>query len=208
MKLKHTEQMNNIDEGPLLDRARNGDHEAFCQLFRSCEKVAYGAARKFFSNLADVEDVVQEGAMKAFMAVKKFRGESKFSTWLAHIVINVARMKLRKERPHLFKSLDSHSGSVDGTTSPRDFADLRESAADAVERQELRQVLHKAISSLGPNYRRILVLRDLEDCDTRMTAAALGLTEQAVKSRLGRARQRLREVVDAQLTWNNGPLAA
>src|SRR6266849_3914943 len=112
---------------------------------------------------ADLIERVRCGEHEAFKAIGKFRGEAKFSTWIIQITINEARMKLRKDRRHLYDSLDeSRKGEDEGDYIPRDFADWREIPSEALESTRLRDALKKALDSLAPKYRQVLVLRDIE----------------------------------------------
>src|SRR5438132_12358942 len=99
-------------EAYLLGRVRSGDHEAFYELVRPHERGIYLAALSIVNNDADAEEVVQEAILKAFKAIARFRAEAKFSTWIIQIAINEARMKLRKDRRHLYDSLDQDRKST------------------------------------------------------------------------------------------------
>src|SRR5213593_3040950 len=108
----------------LVERVRCGDHEAFYELVRPHERGIYLAALSIVNNDADAEEVAQEAILKAFKAIARFRAEAKFSTWIIQIAINEARMKLRKDRRHLYDSLDQpRKGEDEGDYIPRDFAD-------------------------------------------------------------------------------------
>src|SRR5438309_2888299 len=181
-------------EAYLLELVRSGDHEAFYELVRPHERGIYLAALSIVNNDADAEEVVQEAILKAFKAIARFRAEAKFSTWIIQIAINEARMKLRKDRRHLYDSLDQpRKGEDDGDYIPRDFADWREIPSETLERNELRAALQKAIVSLAPKYREVFVMRDVQKMNIAETAAALQISEASVKTRLLRARLQLRD---------------
>lgn len=181
-------------QSALIERVRNGDHDAFYELVKPHERGLYYAAFSVLNNEADAEEVVQEAILKAFKALGRFRGESKFSTWIIQIVINESRMRLRKYRKHLHDSLDEPAkGDEEGDYIPRDFADWREIPCEALESAELRNALTNAVISLAPRYRQVLILRDVEQLSIADTAKLLGLTEAAVKTRLLRARLMLRD---------------
>src|SRR5207248_3369109 len=145
-------------EAYLLGRVRSGDHEAFYELVRPHERGIYLAALFIVNNDADAEEVVQEAILKAFKAIARFRAEAKFSTWLIQIAINEARMKLRKDRRHLYESIDEGQPAEDGDYIPRDFADWREIPSEALDRKELRDALTKSLNSLSEKYRTVLIL--------------------------------------------------
>lgn len=183
-------------EAALIERVRRGEHEAFYDLVRPHERGIYLAALSILNNDADAEEVVQEAILKAFKAIGRFRGEAKFSTWIIQITINEARMKLRKDRRHLYDSLDEPlKGEDEGDYLPRDFADWREIPSEALETTRLREALKKALASLAPKYREVLVLRDVEHLNIAETAKLLGITEASVKTRLLRARLMMRDAL-------------
>ena len=183
-------------ETELLERVRAGDHSAFYDLVRPHERGLYMAALSITNNDADAEEVVQEAILKAFKAIGRFRGESKFSTWIIQIAINEARMKLRKDRRHLYESIDEpRIGEDEGDYMPRDFADWREIPSEALESSRLREALRKAMASLPPKYRQVLVLRDMEHLNIAETAKVMNITEAAVKTRLLRARLMMRDAL-------------
>ena len=182
-------------EQELIRRVREGDKEAFYGLVRPYERALLFAARSVLNNDADAEDAAQEAVLKAFMHIEKFRGESKFSTWLVQIAINEARMKLRKEHRELYESLDVPTVDEQGDYWPKDFADWREIPIEALQRKELREALSKALASLEPKYRQVLALRDIQHFSVAEAAEALGLSGEAVRTRLHRARLRMRDAL-------------
>jgi RNA polymerase sigma-70 factor (ECF subfamily) len=184
-----------VIEQELIRRVREGDKEAFYGLVWPYERAVLFAARSVLNNDADAEDAAQEAVLKAFMHIEKFRGESKFSTWLVQIAINEARMNLRKEHRELYESLDAATVDEQGDYWPKDFADWREIPIEALQRKELREALGKALASLEPKYRQVLVLRDIQHFSVAEAAEALGLSGEAVRTRLHRARLRMRDAL-------------
>ena len=134
----------NVFEQALIRRVQAGDAEAFYELVRPYERAVFLAAVAIVKNEADAEEVAQEAVLKAFKALGRFRQESKFSTWLIQIAINEAKMKLRKDRRHLYESIEQGQQSDDGDYIPRDFADWREIPSQALERRELRNALNES----------------------------------------------------------------
>lgn len=147
------------------------------------------------NNPADAEEVCQEAVLKAFAAISRFRGEAKFSTWLIQITINEARLKLRKDRRHLYESMDEERTDDQGDCLPRDYADWREIPSEALQRKELREALKRALDSLPQKYREVLILRDVQHLSIQDTAQTLGITEGSVKTRLLRARLQMRDAL-------------
>lgn len=165
------------------------------ELLRPYERRIFLSALSIVGNEADAEEVAQEAILKAFRALGQFRQESKFSTWLTQIVINEAKMRIRKERRHLYESLENGSQGDDGDYIPRDVADWREIPSEALENRELREMLRQAVESLPAKYRTVLVLRDVQHLTIRETAEVLGTSEANVKTRLSRARLQARDII-------------
>ncbi len=182
-------------EKALIERVCRGDRDAFYELVRPYERAVYVSAVSILNNPADAEEVAQEAVLKAFMNLKTFRGESKFSTWLIQITINEARMKLRKDHRHLYDSTDEAMQDDSGDYWPKDYADWRPIPSEALERKELRQALQKGIASLAPKYREVFILRDVQNLSIEETARVLGITEANVKVRLLRARLQMRDAL-------------
>ncbi len=180
-------------EADLIRRVCGGEPQAFEELVRPYERLVYATAISILRNPADAEEVAQEAVLKAFSKLSSFRGESKFSTWLVQITYNESRMKLRKERQHLYESIDSEQQDQEGEYWPRDFADWRPIPSELLEKKELREALQNGINSLSPMYREIVILRDVHSLSLKDTAAVLGIPEGSVKTRLHRARLQLRD---------------
>ena len=196
----------------LVRRVQSGDTNAFYDLVRPYERPLFLAALGLVKNDADAEDVAQEAVLKAFKGISHFRGDSKFSTWLIQIAINEAKMKLRKDRRHLYESIEEGQLAEDGDYVPRDFADWREIPSQSLERKEVREALNAALNSLNEKYRTVLILRDVQQLSITESAQALGISEANVKTRLSRARLQLRDALapgfDGSWTSNrdyNGP---
>ena len=173
---------------------------------RPYERAVFLAALSLVKNEADAEDVAQEAILKAFKNLARFRQEAKFSTWLIQISINEAKMKLRKDRRHLYESIDERQQKEEGDYIPKDFADWREIPSEALEQKELRNALTKALDSLPEKYRTVLILRDVQHLSITETAQILGLSEANVKTRLCRARLQMRDALAPGFdgAWSRG----
>lgn len=178
----------------IIQRICEGEKELFYELIRPHQRSVFLATMAILHNDADAEDAAQEAFLKAFRALSSFRGESRFSTWLERIAANESRMRLRRRRTENIESLEEE-GSETRTYSPRMLTEWREIPSEALEVKEVREVLHRAISQLPARYREIVLLRDVQNRSITDTAAILSLTPAAVKTRLLRARLRLRDVV-------------
>ena len=180
-------------ERELIERVLAGEKDVFYELIRPYERGVFLAAVSILGNDADAEDAAQETFLKAYRNLSGFRQESKFSTWLIQIAINDARMRLRKDRRHLYESIDAGQETNEGDYIPTDFADWREIPSEALEQGELREVLNSALRTLPENYRTVLVLRDVQQMSIAETATALGISKENVKTRTSRARLQMRE---------------
>jgi len=196
----------NAAEQDLIQRVKNGEIEVFYELVRPYERGVFLAALSLVKNEADAEEVAQEAVLKAFKSLARFRGEAKFSTWLIQIAINEAKMKLRRDRRHLYESLEEGPRGDDGEYMPKDYADWREIPSEALEKKELRVALTEALKSLPEKYRSVLVLRDVQQLSIAETSEALGISEANVKTRLSRARLQMRDALAPGLTgsWLKG----
>jgi RNA polymerase sigma-70 factor (ECF subfamily) len=192
-------------DGILIQRVLAGDNEAFYALVKPYQRMLFASAISMLGNEADAEEVAQEAFLKAYKNLSRFRGECKFSTWLVQITINESRMRLRKNREHLYQSLDEPQSNEDGDFTPRDFADWREIPSESLQRAEVRKAIQQALAGLGEKYREVILLRDVNGLSTREAAQMLNITEATVKTRLLRARLMMREALAPGL---NGPWEA
>ena len=193
-------------EAELIVMSCSGDRDAFYCLIQPCERGVFTAAMSILNNAADAEEVVQEAVMKALAALPRFRGEAKFSTWLIQITINEARLKRRKDRRHLYDSIDEQQTDDQGDAFPKDFADWREIPSEELQRKELREALKRALDSLAPKYREVLILRDIQHLSIQETAQVLNISEGNVKTRLLRARFQMRDALAPGIdgSWASG----
>ncbi len=202
-----TKRQGDVSQAELIERVLRGDEEAFRELVRPCEHAVSMATQVILNNEADAEDAAQEAVLKAFTNLAKFRGDSKFSTWLVRIATNEALMKLRKQRHQkLHDSLDEQREDEEGDYIPRDFADWREIPSEALQKKELRQALSRALASLTPKHKEVFVLRDVQHFSIAETAKMLSIRESAVKTRLMRARLQMRDALAPGVdgSWSTG----
>jgi RNA polymerase sigma-70 factor, ECF subfamily len=195
-------------EQDLIARVQAGQADAFYELVRPYERAVFLSALSLTRNDADAEEVAQEAMLKAFKYIGGFRREAKFSTWLIQIAINEAKMKIRKNRRHLYDSIEESQMSDDGDYIPKDFADWREIPSEALERKELREALASALNALPEKYRTVMMLRDVQQLSITETAQVLGISEANVKTRLSRARLQIRDVLALQFGTASDKTAA
>jgi RNA polymerase sigma-70 factor, ECF subfamily len=179
------------DEGSLVAAAKAGDITAFETLVGRYERKIFRLAQNITQNKEDAEDVMQEAFLKSYQHLGEFQGNSRFYTWLVRIAVNQALMKLRKRRPNQV-SLDEEVDTGEDTM-PREVEDWGPSPEERYKQAELGTILNSTIAELEPPFRIVFQLRDIEELSTEETAEALGLSIPAVKSRLLRARLKLRQ---------------
>jgi len=182
------------DESTLVAEAKAGSYAAFDELVNRYEKKIYRLGLNITGSPEDAEDVLQETFLKAFEHLADFRQDSRFYTWLVRIAANEALMRLRKRRPNQF-SLDEPIESEDDVI-PQEIEDWGPSPEQRYAQTEMREILDGVIDQLQPDFRVTFLLRDVEGLSTEETAEALGVSEAAVKSRLLRARLKLRQKLD------------
>jgi RNA polymerase sigma-70 factor (ECF subfamily) len=179
------------DEPILVAAAKAGDIAAFETLVGRYERKIFRLTQNITQNHEDAEDAMQESFLKAFEHLGEFQGNSRFYTWLVRIAVNQALMKLRKRRPNQV-SLDEEIDTGEELV-PRDVEDWGPSPEDRYQQSELGKILSDVITDLDPPFRIVFQLRDIEELSTEETADVLGLSVPAVKSRLLRARLKLRQ---------------
>jgi RNA polymerase sigma-70 factor, ECF subfamily len=185
-------------EPTLIDRLRRRDEAAFELLVRRFGGRMLAVARRLVRNEEDARDVVQEAFLHAFRGVDDFRADAQLSTWLHRIVVNGALMRLRSasRRPEGF--LDDLLPAFDDTGHHAEAVrPLETTAEDAIASREVRQRVRACVERLPAPYRAIIVLRDFEELSTSEAASALGISENAAKIRLHRARQALATLLRA-----------
>jgi RNA polymerase sigma-70 factor (ECF subfamily) len=191
----------------LLARLQAGDEEAFEWLVRQFGGRMLAVARRFFACEADARDVLQEAFIAAFKSIGDFKGNSSLATWLHRIVVNAALMNLRQRKRRPVQSI---SELLPQFNECGDWFDSDSGALlpDAVlEEAETRAIVRRNIAELPEAYRAVLILRDIEDIDGSEVATLLGISENAVKVRLHRARQALRTLLARQYEENRRKVA-
>lgn len=184
----------------IVRELRNGDVEAFTWAVRAHEARLRSVARRVLRDSSEVPDSVQDAFVSAFTSITTFKGNSRVSTWLHRVVINACLMTLRSARRRAWTSLDelSEVQLVEGTD--RSLGSRLGTSPDFVfERLERRGIVRKHVDELPPRYRDVLRLRYLDELDTAETAARLGVSTNAVKIRLHRARRELRRRLEPAL---------
>lgn len=186
-------------ETECIRRILAGEKHLFHELIRPCERPIYFLLLSLLKNETDAEDSAQETVIKVYQNLGKFRGDSQFRTWVLSIARNEGLGRLRKITTRREDSLEAETDEQSGDYTPAILTSWREVPTQALEQKELGAILRKAIEGLPEIYRNIVLLRDIEEMDIRQTAAALGISETAVKVRLHRARALLQRALAPQL---------
>jgi len=183
-----------ILEEELITRSQNGDINAFEELVAKYERKVFSIAFRFMGNQEDASDLAQEAFLKAYQSIKQFRKEASFSTWICRIVSNVCRDELRKLKRSSQTSLDEEVWLEEGTVA-KQIKDNRPTPEQIYENNELKGYLQNLINNLIPEYRMVVILRDIQDYSYEEISEILGCSLGTVKSRLYRGRKALREQI-------------
>ena len=175
-----------------LDSLRDGDRAEFARLVEGTSNQIYRLGLKMLNDSEDAEDMLQETYMKALRALPGFEGRSSLTTWLYRIAVNESLMILRKRRP-VVPVEDEKLDNEDGLSEPVQIVDFSYMPESEMMAGEAKRFLDKAVQKLTPGLRAVFLLRDVEGLSIKETAEALNLTEMNVKTRLLRARLKLRE---------------
>ena len=180
------------EEDAFLLAAKSGDSAAFEILCKQSANTIFHMARRMMRNNEDAEDVVQESFQQAFIHLKTFNGDSRFSTWLSRIAINAALMKLRKKHRLWDVSLDESAQSEESSFRI-EAEDQGPTPEQLYAQKERERILSKAMSELAPGMRKAIELRELGERSTEETAQIMGISVAAVKARVFHGRKKLRE---------------
>ncbi len=173
--------------GGLVAKAKDGDRAAFDELVRATYSDTYALAYRLTGNEDDACDVLQDAYLRAFRALRRFRGDAAFSTWLYRITANCASTYLSRRGRLRYEALDDETPIAD----ERFEVDPEAMAGASLERSRV----NAAVMALPPRLRAVVVLRDVYDLPHEAIATELGISETAAKVRLHRARKRLREAL-------------
>ena len=189
------------DEGELdLEALLAGDREEFEKLVRAESPRLYRIILRIVGDAAEAESVMQETYLQAYRRLSTFRRESKFTTWLYAIGINLARAALRKAK-RTTRLDEADIDRMQPTFSKGMYVETFDTwnPQKLAEREDLKRIVHQAIEKLPYDYKTIEILRDIEEHSTAEAAAVLNITEGAARVRLHRARQTLRHLLDEYL---------
>ena len=194
-------------EAALVVRLQAGDDSAYADLVSTYGGRLLAVARRIMKTEADAEDALQEAFLSAFKAIDKFDGRSSLGTWLHRITVNAALMRKRwhKARPETsIEALLPTFNNGHHTQHPQEWTAVTDGEAGRIEDAE---VLWSAIDRLPPEFREVLVLREIEGMDSKAVAATLGISDALVRQRLHRSRQALVKLLEPVMTLEQGASA-
>lgn len=179
-----------MDEKKLIQQAAAGDTAAFEALVLRYQTQVYSLAYRMVGKEADAQDLAQEAFVRAWRALDSFQFSSQFSTWLYRLTSNICIDFLRsqKKRKHI-----SLTVLQDDEQQQWDMPDRRPLPEELMIMTQEQEALAKAIATLDPEYRQVLILRIVNDCSYQQISEIMGIREGTVKSRLSRAREQLRK---------------
>ncbi len=191
--VQDSESCEAVDESILVHRAQAGDENAFSMLLRPYIHMPYHVALRITGNREDAEDASQQSLLKAYTHIGQFQGDSQFSTWLTRIAINEALMKLRKRRSEKlwFSSMDESEEDQSAVDMLAAGDDMHPEAL--YMKWENSRRVRRSIEGLRGITRAVVWMLVMQERKIKETARLLKLSESAVKSRIMRARQQLRE---------------
>lgn len=182
------------DEGRLITRACRGNSEAFSELVQMHSPRIYLTSLKILKNHADAEDNLQDVLCKVYENIRRFKGRSRFSTWLVRITINEALMKIRKENSA------RAAGRTELSTQDSEHSfvlEIRDGCPDPERRYIAGDLAAKAFHGVHPSLRQTFILNKSEGWTQRELAAAMGIAVATVKSRIFRTRARMQHQLQA-----------
>ncbi|MBA3066616.1 sigma-70 family RNA polymerase sigma factor [bacterium] len=183
-----------IDEKELLIRALRGDCDAFGELVKQNQNAVYFTALKLTGNPADAEDAASETFLTAFKNIRKFEGRARFLTWLYRICFNTVYRGKRKRRIIVSRNIVEE----DDNGRPVEIADMKYEPYDKIASNERACMVRKALAKLSGKLREILLLKELEGLNYEEIAKTLRISKGTVMSRLYRARQQIRKILEKE----------
>ncbi|HUO07485.1 MAG TPA: sigma-70 family RNA polymerase sigma factor [Phycisphaerae bacterium] len=187
------------EEAALVQRALAGDQAACTAIVTTYGPQMMSVARRFLRCESDCNDAVQDALISAFKSLPRFEQSSRLSTWLHRITVNACLMKLRSSAGRKETSIEELLPTFDWRGHYSKSVPAVRSPEGRLEESEMRQMVRAAIDQLPDAYRTVLLLRDIEELDTTETARLLETTENNVKTRLHRARQALRTLLEPMM---------
>lgn len=173
-----------IEDNALLIKVKNGDHQAFAEVVKRNEDRIANVVYGMLGKSSEAEDVGQEVFIRFYKNIDKFRGDSKLSTYLTKIAVNLSLNELKKRKKHTFNDIDSalEKNSEERTTSES-------------EQYEVKELIEKALLKIEPDYRSVVILRLIEGYSTKEVSTMLDIPLGTVLSRLSRGQKKLKTIL-------------
>ncbi|EOC99854.1 RNA polymerase sigma factor [Caldisalinibacter kiritimatiensis] len=188
-------------EYKLIKKCKKGDINAFQELIKKYDKTAYNIALKMLKNPEDAMDMSQEALIKIYKSIKTFNYKASFSTWLYRIVVNTCLDFLRKKKEKVY-SLDNPI-KVEDNEINREVKDESNTPENILDKQITKELIHQCINELDDIYKTVIILRDIQGFSYEEIGNILDCSLGTVKSRISRARKKLKELILAKKEQNN-----
>jgi len=182
-----------VDERAIIARCVAGERTAYATLVERYQGLVHDLVSRMIGDAVEAEDIAQDAFVKAYLSLKRFRGESRFSTWLCRIALNRCKdvLRRRSREPWIHAAADADSGIAD-------LLDDEPTPVFSLERRQREGALHRALARLPVKYREAVVLRHFEGLGFREIGRVLGISEGAAKVRTFRGREMLRALLAEQ----------
>jgi RNA polymerase sigma-70 factor, ECF subfamily len=184
-----------LPDGDVVERVRRGETALFEVLMRRHNRRLFRTVWSVLRNEADAEDILQEAYVAAYRHLDQYRADASFPTWMTRIALNAAFLRKRQRKQAATRQREQQQEE----DAVQNDLEREDSPEEAASRREYRALLQESVAAMPEMYRTVFVLRAVEDLSTAETAECLGLTEEAVKVRLFRARALLREKLEGQV---------
>lgn len=182
-----------LDEKKVVQRIIDGDQEAFAQLVKEYEKPVYNLCLHMAGNSDDAQDLAQEAFLKAWRGLRFYKFEASFSTWLYRLTTNVCIDFLRQQKRRPTTSLTV--GDEEDESAELEIRDYLPLPEEQVAQKDQHQIIMEALDALDDEFRMLLTLRVMEECSYEQIAEIMDLKVGTVKSRISRAREKLRRIL-------------
>ena len=199
LRLDGRRMSDDASEARFIERLRARDERAFNDLVKKYERRVFGLLLRLIGRRDEAEDLAQEVFVQVFKAIGGFRGDAKLSTWIFRIAVNLSKNRTKYLARRRSDSQDHFDGAGDDAPLHR----AKDSTIGVVARPdevvtgiELEAIVERSIAALEPEFREVLILRDVEDMTYEEIAEITGLADGTVKSRIHRARIQLKEAVE------------
>lgn len=184
-----------LDEKSVIERAQNGDTESFALLVEKYKNAVFSVCQSLLKDYHDASDAAQETFIKVYKNVKRFKFDSSFQTYIIRIAINTCKDEFRK------RAKNEQNISADDDENPLEIKDNSASPEEALLKKERQSALYRAILSLPPKFREVIILRDINGVSYEEIAKILKISQGTVKSRINRARCALKEILQKDGTF-------